>query len=154
MKLPAQITSVLRAAVVALLAACTSPNKPIAEQAQPSPASAAEMNLMATHDSLMVQEDQLFSLKARIQAANTPAAVPYLRGLAAADAAMMGWMHQYKAPDTTAAPATRLAYFQQQQQVLAGVSRQFRATMDSAAMFISQHPENDAPVGAAPATSK
>jgi hypothetical protein len=146
----------LRLGLLALapaLAACP-PSSTISEGQAPSPASAAEMNLMAVHDSLMVQEDQLFSLKAQIQAANSPAAAPYLRGLAAADAAMSSWMHQYKAPDTTATPTARLAYFQQQQQVLAGVSRQFRATMDSAAVFISQHPEGGAPVGGAPATSK
>jgi hypothetical protein len=137
---------------VAVLAACSSPNQPIAERGAPTPASAAEMAVMARHDSLMAQMDQLFALKAKINAAHSPAAGPYLRGLAAADAAMMDWMHQYKAPDTTAAPAARLAYFQQQQQVLLGVRRQFRATMDSATLFISQHPAAATP--AAPASSK
>lgn len=98
------------------------------------------MALMASHDSLMAREDRLYALKAEITAARSPAATPYLRGLAAADAAMMDWMHRYRAPDSTAAPATRVAYFQQQQRVLAGVRRQFGATMDSAALFISQHP--------------
>ena len=98
------------------------------------------MALMARHDSLMSQMDQLFALKAHISATHAPTAGPYLRGLAAADNAMMGWMHQYHAPDSTAAPAARLAYFEQQQQVLAGVRRQYRATMDSAALFIQQHP--------------
>ena len=125
---------------LALVTACSSPNQPIAENGQPTPASAAQMALMARHDSLMAQMDQLFALKAKIAAAHAPAAGPYLRGLAAADAAMMGWMHQYRAPDTTAAAAARLAYFQQQQQVLAKVSRQFRATMDSASLFIKQLP--------------
>ena len=137
---------------LAVLAACSSPNRPVAENGQPSPATAAEMNLLARHDSLMAKEDQLFSLKAEINASHSPAAGPYLRGLAAADAAMMGWMHAYKAPDSAATPAVRLAYYQQQQQVLAGVSRQFRATMDSAALFISQHPEPASP--AAPIPSK
>jgi hypothetical protein len=98
------------------------------------------MALMARHDSLMVQEDQLFALKAKIKAAHSPAAGPYLRGLAAADAAMFGWMHQYHAPDSTVAPADRLAYFRQQQQVLAGVRQQFRATIDSATLFIKSLP--------------
>ena len=123
-----------------MVTACSSPNQPIAENGRPAPATAAQMALMARHDSLMAQMDQLFALKAKIAAAHAPAAGPYLRGLAAADAAMMGWMHQYRAPDTTAAPAARLAYFRQQQQVLAGVSRQFRATMDSASLFIKQRP--------------
>ena len=139
-----KIPALFALAALAAFAACTSPNQPIAEHGRPSPASAAEIALMARHDSLMAQEDQLFSLKTRIVAAHSPMAGPYLRGLAAADAAMMDWMHQYKAPDSTAAPAARLAYFRQQQQVLAGVSQRFRATMDSAALFISQHPATSA----------
>ena len=125
---------------VALVTACSSPNQPIAERGRPAPATAAQMALMVRHDSLMAQLDQLFALKAKITAAHSPAAGPYLRGLAAADAAMLGWMHRYRAPDSTAAPAARLAYFRQQQRVLAGVSRQFRATMDSASLFIRQRP--------------
>ena len=125
-----------------LLAACASPDKPIAEQGRPSPAAAAEMAVMARHDSLMAQTDQLYALKARISATHSPAAPPYVRGLLAADAAMMDWMHRYKAPDSTATPAARLAYFEQQQRVLANVRRQYRATMDSAALFISQHPDS------------
>jgi hypothetical protein len=111
------------------------------------------MALMARHDSLMAQEDQLFSLKAKITAAHSPAAGPYLRGLAAADAAMMDWMHQYHAPDSTAAPSAQLAYFRQQQQVLATVSQKFRATIDSATMFINKLPAAAAPAKA-PASSK
>ena len=133
-------------AALAGLAACSSPtDQPIAEHGPPSPVAAAEMALMARHDSLMAREDQLYSLKAEITAAHSPAAAPYLRGLAAADAAMMDWMHRYRAPDTTAAAAARLAYFGQQQRVLAGVSRQFGATMDSAALFISRHPAAASP---------
>ena len=128
------------AAALPVLAACSSPTQPIAEQGPPSPPAAAQMALMARHDSLMSQMDQLFALKSRISATHAPTAGPYLRGLAAADNAMMGWMHRYHAPDSTTAPAARLAYFQQQQQVLAGVRARFRATMDSAALFIQQHP--------------
>lgn len=144
------------AAALAVLAACTSPTQPLAERGAPSPASAAEMALMARHDSLMAQTDRLFSLKAEITAARSPDAAPYLRGLVAADAAMMDWMHRYRAPDTTAAPAARVSYFEQQQQVLAKVSRQYRATFDSAALFISRHPAATAPGRAAgtPATPK
>ena len=53
---------------------------------------------------------------------------------------MMAWMHQYKAPDSTATPEARLAYFQQQQQQLAGVRRLFRSSLDSATQFQAQHP--------------
>ena len=98
------------------------------------------MALMARHDSLMVKTDQIFSFRAKIAATHSPGANSYLRGLAAADAAMASWMHQYHAPDSTTAPAARLAYFEQQQQVLARVSRKYRATLDSAALFIKQHP--------------
>jgi len=130
----------LGTAAVAALAACSSPDKPIAEHNPPTPAQAAEMALMARHDSLMAKTDQLMAFKAKIAATHAPTAGPYLRGLAAADAAMMKWMHEYHAPDSTATPEARLAYFQQQQQVLAGVRQQYRATLDSAALFLQQHP--------------
>ncbi|HEX8660076.1 MAG TPA: hypothetical protein VF690_21205 [Hymenobacter sp.] len=142
MKLP--LKNALRAVLVALapaLAACPSPAPP----QQISPAQAAEKSLMARHDSLMAQMDQLYSLKAKLSKAAVPTAAPYLRGLAAADAAMMDWMHQYRAPDTTVAAATRLAYFRQQQQVLNQVNRQFQATIDSATLFLKQLPPAPAP---------
>ncbi|OGX81244.1 hypothetical protein [Hymenobacter glacialis] len=140
----------LVAATGLLLAACASPDKPIAEQGPPSPASAAEMAVMARHDSLMAKMDELYRLKGLITKAKAPGAGPYFRGLAAADAAMMGWMHQYRAPDSTATPAARLAYFQQQQQLLATVSQQFRATIDSASLFINRQPALPSPAESAP----
>lgn len=135
-----------RAAVVALvpvLAACSSPDKPIAERGPASPASTAEMTLMNQHDSLMAQTAQLYALKSKLSGYHSEAAAPYIHGLLAADAAMMGWMHGYKTPDTTAAPTARLTYFQQQQRVLDAVRRQYRATLDSSIRFTTQHP----PVG-------
>lgn len=123
-----------------LLAACSSPSQPISEGATPSPASAAEMALMASHDSLMFQTDELMTLKGKLSGYHSEAPAPYIHGLAAADNAMMAWMHQYKAPDSTATPAARLAYFQEQQQVLAGVRRRFRSSLDSATKFQAQHP--------------
>ena len=128
------------AAPLLLLAACSSPNQPISEGAAPSPASAAEIALMATHDSLMFRTDELMSLKGKLAGFHSKASAPYIHGLAAADNAMMAWMHQYKAPDSTSTPAVRLAYFQQQQQVLAGVRRLFRSSLDSATKFNAQHP--------------
>ena len=128
------------AAPFLLLAACSSPNQPISEGGAPSPASAAEMALMATHDSLMFQTDELMARKGKLAGYPSEASTPYIHGLAAADNAMMAWMHQYKAPDSTATPAARLAYFQQQQQVLAGVRRLFRSSLDSATKFQAQHP--------------
>lgn len=102
------------------------------------------MALMARHDSLMAKTNQLLTLKTKIEGLHSPAAGPYLRGLTAADAGMMTWMHQYHAPDSAATPAARLAYFQQQQQVLAGLGQQFHATLDSAALFVRQHPASSA----------
>ena len=133
-----------------MAAACSSPTKPIAENGPPSPVAAAEMALMARHDSLMAKTDQIFTFRAKIAATHAPTAGPYLRGLAAADAAMADWMHRYHTPDSTTAAPARLAYFRQQQQVLAGVSRQYRATLDSAALFIAQHPAPAKPAAPAP----
>lgn len=122
------------------LAACSSPNKPISENGPASEVSAAEMTLLNQHDTLMARTPKLYEFKAKLSGYHTEAAAPYIHGLLAADAAMMAWMHQYKAPDTTAAPATRLAYFQQQQQVLDAVSRQYTSTLDSATRFTTEHP--------------
>ena len=129
------------AAPFLLLAACSSPAPPLAERPAPSPAAAAETTVMVRHDSLMAKMDTLYLLKTKITKVPAPAAGPYLRGLAAADAAMMGWMHHYRAPDSTVAAPARLAYFQEQQRVLGQVSQQFRATIDSASLFISRLPE-------------
>ena len=137
------LKNALRAALVAsvpLLAACSSHNKPISENGPASPASAAEMALMDQHDSLMAQTSKLYEFKAKLSGYHTEATAPYIHGLLAADAAMSSWMHQYKAPDTTAVPASRLAYFQQQQQILNAVQRQYKATLDSATRFTSAHP--------------
>jgi hypothetical protein len=122
------------------LAACSSPNKPINENGAPSEASAAEMKLLNQHDTLMAKTQKLYELKTKLSGYHTEAAAPYIHGLLAADAAMMAWMHQYKAPDTTAAPATRLAYFQQQQQVLDAVGKQYTSALDSATKFHNEHP--------------
>jgi len=128
------------AALVAGLAACSSPNKPTTENGAPSPVSTAEMALISKHDSLMAQTDQLLKFKSKLSGYHSEAAAPYIHGLQAADDAMMDWMHQYKASDNTATPEARLAYFQQQQQILNALQRQFRATLDSATRFTTQHP--------------
>ena len=95
---------------------------------------------MARHDSLMAQTGQLFELKAKITQAKVANAAPYLRGLQAADNAMMSWMHQYQAPDSTMPEAQRLAYFQQQQQILSAVDKQQRGAIDSATALLKQQP--------------
>ena len=122
--------------VLLLASACA----PAPEQKQPSPAIGAEQAVMDRHDSLMVQTGQLFLLKERILRAKPPGAGRYLQGLQAADNAMMGWMHQYKAPDSTVAEAQRLAYFQQQQQILDAVEKQQRGIIDSVAALLQQYP--------------
>ncbi len=135
------LRNTLRAALAATaLAACSSPNQPIAENGAPSEASAAEMALLNKHDSLMAQTAQLYEFKSKLSGYHTEAAAPYIHGLLAADAAMMSWMHQYKAPDSTAAPAARLAYYAEQQRILRQVQQQYRATLDSATRFTTQHP--------------
>ncbi|MDO7847201.1 hypothetical protein Q5H92_12585 [Hymenobacter sp. M29] len=131
---------VVLAALIPLLAACSSPNKPTTENGAPSPTSAAEIALMSKHDSLMAQTDQLYKLKTKLSGYHSEAPAPYIQGLKAADAAMMSWMHQYKASDSTATPEARLEYFRQQQQLLLGVQRQFRSSLDSATRFLTQHP--------------
>ncbi|WP_201981982.1 hypothetical protein [Hymenobacter rubidus] len=131
---------IVAAAGIPALAACSSPNKPINEQGAASLASAAEMALLNQHDSLMARTQQLYMYKSKLAGYHTEAAAPYIHGLLAADGAMLAWMHQYKAPDTTAAPATRLAYFQQQRRVLDAVSQQFSSSIDSATRFTAAHP--------------
>jgi hypothetical protein len=126
------------ALAAAALAACSSPT--ISENDGPSEASAAEMALMSRHDSLMDQTAKLYEFKSKLSGYHTEAAAPYIHGLLAADGAMRAWMYQYKAPDTTAAPATRLAYYQQQQQKLDAVHRQYQTTLDSATRFTTEHP--------------
>lgn len=132
--------ALLLALAAAALAACSSPNKPISENGAPSEVSAAEMKLLNQHDTLMAKTQKLYELKTKLSSSHTEAAAPYIHGLLAADAAMMAWMHQYKAPDTTAAPATRLAYFQQQQQMLDAVGKQYTAALDSAIRYRTEHP--------------
>lgn len=148
------LKNALRGALVALatvVSACSSPNQAIGENGAASPASAAQMALMTQHDSLMAETAKLYEFKAKLTGYHTEAAAPYIHGLLAADGAMRNWMYQYKPLDSTAAPAARLAYFQQQQQVLARVSHQYRATLDSATRFTTTHP---APAAASLPTAK
>lgn len=106
---------------------------------QTDPVAAAQTSLMDRHDTLMARTGRLYELRQQLAApafrANprTPAA---LHGLLAADAAMMGWMNQYQAPDSTAPAARRLAYFQTQSQQLAAVEKQMQGTIDSATALV------------------
>jgi hypothetical protein len=106
-----------------------------------SPVVAAKEAVIAHHDTIMAQTDYLFELKKKITATPAPTATtaPYLRSLRGADEAMMSWMHQYKAPDSTATEAQQLAYFAQQQTQLDAIGQQQQRAIDSARTFL-QHP--------------
>jgi hypothetical protein len=127
--------SVLAALFSSILAGC----QPSASTPATNPAAAAETNLMDRHDTLMVRMGRLYELRQQLAAPSLkadPRTAPTVRRLLAADAAMMNWMHQYQAPDTTAAPAQRLAYFQAQSQQLAAVEKQMQGTIDSATALV------------------
>ncbi len=137
MKVFAPQTLLLALAAAAGLAACSPATKP---DSPADAARAAESQLMDRHDSVMAQAGRLFELREKIAAAKPANAAPYLRGLQAADGAMMAWMHAYHAPDSTAPAPQRLAYFQQQQQKLAAVEKHMHGTIDSAAALLKQAP--------------
>jgi len=111
-------------------------------------ARALEDSLMSHHDLAMQQTEQLFALKAQLTAAKVPASAPIQAKMQAADHAMMTWMHQYQAPDSTSPAPQRLAYLQDQQKQLAGVEQQLRAVLDSAQATLGRA---RAPKAAAPA---
>ena len=95
-------------------------------------ARALEDTLMAQHERAMGQTEQLFALKAQLKTAKTPANAPVLSQMQTADHAMMEWMHQYQAPDSTAPALQRLTYLQDQEKQLSGIEQQLRAAIDSA----------------------
>lgn len=130
------VKSCLLAAGLGLsVAAC----QPTTTTATENPVAAAESSLMDRHDTLMARTARLYELRQQLGTpalkANprTPAT---LRSLRAADAAMMGWMHQYQAPDSTAPAAQRLAYFQSQGQQLGAIEKQMQGTIDSATALV------------------
>lgn len=128
--------------VAAGLAACSPTTKADSPAAA---AQSAESQLMDRHDAVMAQTGRLFELRQKIAAARPINAAPYLRGLQAADGAMMAWMHTYHAPDSTAPAAQRLAYFQREQAKLDAVEKHMRGTIDSAAALLKQAPGNSIP---------
>lgn len=95
-------------------------------------AHALEDSLMAHHELAMQQTEQLFALKDQLTKAKVLAGTPILTKMQAADRAMMTWMHQYQAPDSTAPAPQRLAYLQDQQKQLSAVEQQLRTVLDSA----------------------
>lgn len=114
--------------LLALLPACLS------LQSDEQKAEAAETALLARHDELMAQMDQLTLLRQQLQRTPGPdtlAAGRQRRALMAADAAMMDWMHRYRKPADTAAVARRLRYFAAQQHKIDSVGRLFHTSLDS-----------------------
>ncbi|WP_139252160.1 hypothetical protein [Hymenobacter psychrotolerans] len=115
--------------VVALLSGCNSPN------GDEQKAEAAEKAVLAKHDELMAQMDQLTLLRQRLQkqpGPDTVAAGRHRRALLAADAAMMDWMHRYRKPADTVDLESRLLYFAGQQRRIDSVAVLFRTSLDSA----------------------
>jgi predicted house-cleaning NTP pyrophosphatase (Maf/HAM1 superfamily) len=129
--------------VLALLPACLSLNS---EEQQ---AEAAEKAVLAKHDELMIQMDQLTTLRQQLQKSpgpDTAAAARQRRALLAADAAMMDWMHQYRKPADTVAAARRLGYFAGQQRKIDSVAGLFHSSVDSARLLLrAASPPTSAP---------
>ncbi|GAB3636462.1 hypothetical protein GCM10027422_20520 [Hymenobacter arcticus] len=114
-------------------------------------ARALENTLMARHDSLMGQTEQLFELKAQLTAAKVPANAPVLAKMQTASQAMMTWMHAYQPPDSTAPAPQRLTYLKDQQTQLLTVAQQITAALDSGKATLRRAtPPAAAPAVAAP----
>ncbi|MCR5889804.1 hypothetical protein LRS06_18920 [Hymenobacter sp. J193] len=125
-----------------LLTACSSSPNP-AEQV-----TAAEQRVLASHDSLMARMDQLYSRRQQLQAlpaADSAGAGARRRALLAAESAMMSWMHQYRKPADTMAPARQLTYFARQQQRIDSVGLLMNSSLDSAQALLPAAPTAASP---------
>jgi len=134
------------------LPGCDTKTTTATEAAAPAvQARALEDSLMTHHDLAMQQTEQLFALKAQLTAAKVPASAPIQAKMQAADRAMMTWMHQYQAPDSTAPAPQRPAYLQDQQKQLTGIEQQLKTILDSAqaALGRATAPKTAAPAPAA-----
>ena len=134
MKLPVKNT-LLAALCAGAVAAC----QPSANTSAADPVATAQNSLMDRHDTLMAHTAHLYELRQQLATPALkadPRTGPAVRRLLAADAAMMHWMNQYQAPDTTAPAAQRLAYLQTQGQQLAVVEKQMQGTIDSATALV------------------
>lgn len=95
--------------------------------------------MLAKHDELMAQMDQLTVLRQQLQKTpgpDTVAAGRQRRALLAADAAMMDWMHRYRKPADSVAVARRLTYFATQEKKIDSVAGLFRTSIDSARLLV------------------
>lgn len=121
------------APLLLLLTACLS------LQSDEQKAEAAEKAVLARHDELMLQMDQLYDLRQQLQKsspADTAATGRQRRALLSAEAGMMAWMHQYRRPADTTQIERRLAYFAAQQQRIDSVGHLFRTSLDSARLVL------------------
>jgi hypothetical protein len=110
-----------------LLSACLS------LQSEEQQAEAAEKALLARHDELMAQMDDLYALRQQVQQLPDTVRVARLQAaLLGAEAGMMFWMHHYRRPADTTAVTRRLAYYAAQQQRIDSVGQLFRSSQDSA----------------------
>ncbi|TGE06112.1 hypothetical protein [Hymenobacter fodinae] len=108
-------------------------------QSDEQKAEAAEKAVLARHDELMAQMDQLYDLRQQLQKtapADTVMAGRQRRALLAADAGMMTWMHQYHRPADTTKVERRLTYYAQQQHYIDSVGHLFRTSIDSARLLL------------------
>lgn len=134
-----------------LLAGCNGPTTTTEAPATPeAQVAATQDSLMHHHDRLMGQTEQLIALAARLNQQSSPPR-PLLARINSANNAMMDWMHQYAAPDSTAPVQQRLSYLQGQQRQLATVEKQVTAVLDSAALAARQLPTDSAAATAQPA---
>ncbi|TGE16427.1 hypothetical protein [Hymenobacter elongatus] len=131
--LTSRIFTLLAAAGLAGLTACTA----APDEAQQ--VAAAEKAVLASHDTLMAQVGQLYELRQKLQKSPLPDTAlvgRQRRALLTADAAMMGWMHQYRKPADSVAVTTKRAYFTAQQQKIDSVGRLMRRSLDSARLVL------------------
>ena len=108
-------------------------------QSDEQKAEAAEKAMLAKHDELMAQMDQLTVLRQQLQKTPGPDTVAAGRQrltLLAADAAMMDWMHRYRKPADSVAVARQLDYFAGQQKKIDSVAVLFRTSIDSARLLL------------------
>lgn len=108
-------------------------------QSEEQKAAAAEKIVLASHDNLMGRMDQLYDLRQQLQRAPLPDTFETgrrRRALLRADAAMMGWMHQYHQPADSIPPDLRLVYFERQQHFLDSVETLMNHSIDSAKLVL------------------
>ncbi|WP_157541610.1 hypothetical protein [Hymenobacter aerophilus] len=137
------------APLLLVLAAC----QPSTSQPETgSQLAAAEQTVLARHDTLMAQMDQLYELRQQLAkappAADTVAVGQARRALVGAENGMMDWMHRYRRPADTVADARRLAYYARQQERIDSVGRLFESSQAAARQLLGT-----APAAAAPSSS-